>query len=179
MGLSLNLAHVSVDAEHLLQDAAHAARLLRSGDLDPAHEILTEVDARYRGDAFEDEPYEPWADGLREEARAAWLRSLRHLADIRAGAGEHQDAASLLVRMLVADPYDEPAHRGLVQVLVRTGRHGEARRAFDRWVGAMRSIDAPLPDPGVLRTAATSPASNSLLTPGRGSSGVAATMTRR
>ena len=30
------------------------------------------------------------------------------------------------------------------------GRHGEARRAHDRWVGAMRSIDAPLPDREVL-----------------------------
>ena len=151
MGLSLNLTHVSVDAEHLLQDAAHAAALLRSGDHDRAHEILTEVDARYRGDAFEDEPYEEWADGLREETRAAWLRSLRHLAELRARNGEHQDAASLLVRMLVADPYDEPAHHALVDVLVGAGRHGEARRAFDRWVGAMRSIDAPLPNPGVLR----------------------------
>jgi DNA-binding SARP family transcriptional activator len=81
--------------------------------------------------------------------------------------------------MLVADSYDEPAHRALVEVLVRAGRHGEARRAFDRWVGAMRSIDAPLPDPGVLRTAATSPASNSPPARGRSSSGVAATRTRR
>ena len=160
------------------QDAAHAAALLRSGDHDRAHEILTEVDARYPGDAFEDEPYEEWADGLREETRAAWLRSLRHLAELRARNGDHQDAASLLVRMLVADPYDEPAHHALVDVLVGAGRHGEARRAFDRWVGAMRSIDAPLPNPGVLRPRAAG-TSNSPPTTGVGNVAVAAMLTRR
>jgi DNA-binding SARP family transcriptional activator/tetratricopeptide (TPR) repeat protein len=178
-GLSMDLTHVSVDVEHLLDDASHATSLLRSGDRERAHEILTEVDARYRGDAFEDEPYEEWADGLREEARAAWLRSLRHLAELRADAGEHQDATSLLVRMLVADPYDEPAHRALVDVLVRAGRHGEARRAFDRWAGAMRSIAAPLPNPGVLRPRASAPASNSPAAIGRNSAAVASTLTRR
>jgi DNA-binding SARP family transcriptional activator len=178
-GLSLDISHVSVDVEHLLQDATHAANLLRSGDNERAHEILTEVDARYRGDAFEDEPYEEWADGLREEARAAWLRSLRHLADLRSASGEHQEASSLLVRMLVTDPYDEPAHRALVDVLVRAGRHGEARRAFDRWVGSMRSIDAPLPDPGVLRPRGAISASASRTPTTRTRTAATATLTRR
>jgi hypothetical protein len=33
---------------------------------------------------------------------------------------------------------------------VRAGRHGEARRAFERWRLAMRDIDAPAPDPRLL-----------------------------
>jgi DNA-binding SARP family transcriptional activator len=88
---------------------------------------------------------------LREEARAVWLRALRSLADLSRGAGELDQAVASLVRLLAADPYDEPAHRALVAVLVRGGRHGEARRAFDRWAEAMRSIDAPAPHPDVLR----------------------------
>lgn len=150
-GVSLDVSHVSVDVERLLQDARLAAGLLRDGEIGSALEILSELDARYRGDAFEDEPYEEWADGLREEARATWLRSLRHLANLRRASGDHQDAAQLLLRLLVADPYDEPAHRALVDVLIRAGRHGEARRAFARWTDAMRSIAAPTPDPAVLR----------------------------
>ena len=39
----------------------------------------------------------------------------------------------------------------LVRTLARAGRHGEARRAFRRWRDAMRAIDAPLPDPAVMR----------------------------
>jgi hypothetical protein len=112
---------------------------------------MVEVDAAYRGDAFDDEPYEDWAHGLREEARAAWLRALRQLAALATRAGDHDQAVAALVRLLAADPFDEPAHRGLVTVLTAAGRYGEGRRAFDRWAQAMRSIDAPAPDPGLLR----------------------------
>lgn len=149
-GLALNVKYVSIDVEHILQDAEHAASLLRSAERDRAFDVLAEVDAKYRGDAFPDEPYEEWADGLREEARAAWLYALRQLAKLRRSAGQHQDAHGLLVRLLVIDPYDEAAHRALVELLVRSRRHGEARRAFERWSGAMRLLDAPLPDPAVL-----------------------------
>ena len=66
-------------------------------------------------------------------------------------AGDLDQAATYLVRILVAYAFDEHAHRSLVAVLVRAGRHGEARRAFDRWTEAMRSIDAPQPDRSLLR----------------------------
>jgi len=153
-GISLDIDHVGVDVEDLMRDATHAAELTRSAQTERAREILAEVDAAYRGDAYSDEPYEDWARGLREEARAVWLRALRSLADLSRRAGEFDQAVASLVRLLAADPYDEPAHRSLVAVLVRGGRHGEARRAFDRWTEAMRSIDAPAPHPDVLRPSA-------------------------
>jgi DNA-binding SARP family transcriptional activator/tetratricopeptide (TPR) repeat protein len=153
-GLWLDLGHATVDADQLIRDAAHAAHLLESGEVERAREILTDVDGRYRGDAFEDDPYQEWADTLREEARAAWLGSVRRLVTLHRRAKRAADAHGLLVRLLTADPYDEHAHRLLVQSLVRTGRHGEARRAFDRWTQAMRAIDAPLPDPAVLQAPA-------------------------
>lgn len=150
-GLSLNLRHVCVDAEDLLADSAHAAALLRSGQRQRAADLLAEVDGAYRGDAFEDEPYADWAVGLREDVRAAWLRALRHLADARAAGGQAEDAVVLLTRLLTADPYDEAAHGALVDLLVRAGRHGEARRAFRRWTQAMRAIAVPPPDEALLR----------------------------
>jgi DNA-binding SARP family transcriptional activator len=150
-GISLDLRHASVDAEILLRDAAHAAEESRRGRPDRAREILTEVDAMYRGDAFEEDPYEEWADALREQVRAARLGALRDLAGLARRAGDTEQAVGCLVRLLVADPFDEPAHRMLVGVLRAAGRHGEARRAFDRWTRAMRSIDAPEPDPALLR----------------------------
>ncbi|CCH18702.1 BTAD domain-containing putative transcriptional regulator [Micromonospora lupini] len=150
-GVRLDLTRVSVDAETLLADAPRAERLARDGDPGRAREMLAEVDATYRGDAFADEPYEDWADGLREQARAVWLRALRDLARLYRRDGAADRAATTLVRLLDADPYDEWAHRTLVEALVGAGRHGEARRAFDRWAGAMRAIDAPPPEPAVLR----------------------------
>ncbi|WP_433796675.1 tetratricopeptide repeat protein [Actinoplanes sp. CA-252034] len=149
-GISLDPGHVAVDVEELLSDAAHAALLIRTGDRAHAREVLVELDELYRGDAFSDEPYEQWADGLREEARAVWLRALRDLAGLSRAAGDLDQAVTYLVRLLAIDAYDETVHRNLVEVLVRAGRHGEARRAFDRWCQAMRSIDAPVPTARVL-----------------------------
>ena len=111
--------------------------------------MLAHVDDLYRGDAFEDES-EEWADGLREEVRAAWVRSVRRLAILQSRAGRGAEALGIFARLLVIDPYDEQVHRRLVVSLVRSGRHGEARRAFDRWCQAMREIDAPVPDPSTV-----------------------------
>ena len=146
-GISLDTAHVRVDVEDLLSDAADGLALLRAGDVGRARDVLAEVDAGYRGDAFDDEPYADWATGIREEARAAWLRALRELAELQRDAGEPDQAAASLARLLSADEFDERAHRALVETLRHAGRHGEARRAFLRWTAAMRAIDAPLPEP--------------------------------
>ncbi len=150
-GVSLDASHVRVDAVDLLRDAAHASRLAREGQEQRARELLEEVDAMYRGDAFDEEPYEEWADAFREEVRAARLSTLREAAQLSSRAGEHDHAVASLVRLLAADPYDEPAYALLVATLIGAGRHGEARRAFDRWTQAMLSIDAPPPDERVLR----------------------------
>jgi DNA-binding SARP family transcriptional activator len=148
-GLRLDLGSVVIDAELLLPDAAHAATLVERGETERAREVLTHVDALYRGDALEDET-EEWADSLREQVRAAWARSVRHLATLQARGGRGAEALGIFARLLVIDPYDEQVHRRLVTSLVRAGRHGEARRAFRRWCQAMREIDAPPPDPRAL-----------------------------
>jgi DNA-binding SARP family transcriptional activator len=150
LGLSLDLSHVVVDAEELLRDAVHAEEVLADGDEDRARALLAEVDALYRGEAFDEEPYEAWAGGLREEVRAAWLRSLRRHALLCRRAGAVDAAVADLVRLLGVDPYDESVHRGLVRTFVAAGRHGEARRAFQRWEQAMVAIDAPGPDRALL-----------------------------
>ncbi len=149
-GLWLDLRHVAVDADDLLADADAAFLLLETGEQQRAEEILRDIDRRYMGVAFEDEPYEAWADGLREETRAAHTRCLRHLAMSYARSGRTGDADALFVRLLLLDPYDERVHRSRVRTLVRAGRHGEARRAFERWAQAMVEVDAPAPDPLLL-----------------------------
>ncbi|MFB9236318.1 BTAD domain-containing putative transcriptional regulator [Plantactinospora siamensis] len=158
IGIRLDRDHVLVDAEDLIRDSELAARLLREGRTGRAREILAEIEGRYAGDAFDDEPYADWAHGLRDEVRAAGLRALRQLATLSVDAGDLDQAVSLLTRLLGADPYDESVHRLLVTALVRGGRHGEARRAFDRWSAAMRAIDVPAPAADVLRHPVSTPA---------------------
>ncbi|HYN93894.1 MAG TPA: BTAD domain-containing putative transcriptional regulator, partial [Pilimelia sp.] len=164
-GVALDVTRLAVDLEELLRDAAHGIRLARDGVASQARELLMEVDAAYGGDAFDDEPYADWADAPREQARAVWLAVLRELAGLSRAVPDADHAATCLVRLLGADPFDERAHRVLVDVLVAAGRHGEARRAFQRWTDAMRSIDAPPPDPAVLRRRAAT----GLVAAGRGS----------
>jgi DNA-binding SARP family transcriptional activator len=149
-GVRLDLRHVEVDAETMIVDAAHAAEVMDAGDDGLALEILTHIDARYRGDAFDEEGSEEWAGALREQARAAWVRSVRRLATLHARTGHGSEALGLLTRLLCVDPYDEQVHHRLVLGLARAGRHGEARRAWERWAAAMREIDAPEPDAGLL-----------------------------
>jgi DNA-binding SARP family transcriptional activator len=149
-GLRLDLRHVAVDADDLIHDAELAAALVDGGEEGRAAELLADLDARYAGDAFEDDPGQGWAEELREEARSAWAGSVRRLVSLHGRSGRAGDTHRLLVRLLAADPYDERTHRLLVRVFTRTGRHGEAQRAFERWSRAMQEIDAPLPDPAVL-----------------------------
>ncbi len=163
-GIRLNLGPVALDADLVLRDAAHAAALADGGAIDEAREVLAHVDAMYRGEAFEDEP-EEWADGLREEVRAAWVRSVRRLAALQAQAGRTPDTLGILVRLLAVDPYDEQVHRRLVNGLLRAGRHGEARRAFERWRQAMDEIGAPGPDPRIVGVASASRPPVPVLTP--------------
>jgi DNA-binding SARP family transcriptional activator/tetratricopeptide (TPR) repeat protein len=151
-GVWLDLESVTVDVDVLIRDADLAARLMDAGETERAAEILADIEGRYRGDPFEDEPGEDWADAAREEVRAAWQRSVRRLASLRRKAGRVGDYQNLLVRLLSADRYDDTSHRLLVASLVGSGRHGEARRAFARWTEAMQDIGAPAPDVRILES---------------------------
>ncbi|CUR58984.1 hypothetical protein NOCA2550033 [metagenome] len=150
-GLRLDCSRLEIDLETFLRDADRAAALAEARDEEGARRVLSELTETYRGEAFEDEPYEQWAQAVREEVRAVWLRSLRLTANLSGRRGDIDHAVTCLVRILSADGYDESTHRTLVKLLVRAGRHGEARRAHERWVQAMRAIEAtPPPVLGVL-----------------------------
>jgi DNA-binding SARP family transcriptional activator len=152
MEMSLDLGHVTIDALDFLRDAALAGQLARSGDTERARKLLIEVDNAHHGNAFDEEPYEDWANALREETRSVWMGVLRTDAALAQQVGEFDHAVTSLVRLLAEDPSDDSAHRLVVELLVKAGRHGEARRAFDRWTGAMALIDAPKPNKSFLNT---------------------------
>ena len=149
--VALDHHHLRVDVDDFLTDVAHALRLRDQGAAAEARLILTAAERSYTGDAFEDEPYAEWCGRLREQARGAYLRAVRALAQLSRDAGEVEQTICHLLRLLDLDQYDEPAHRALVAVLVEDGRHGEARRAYQRYVDAMREIGVPEPDPMILR----------------------------
>ncbi len=148
--VALDLTRVRVDVEDFLDDVPHGFRLRERGAVAEARSLLAAAERRYAGEPFEDDPYADWAAPLREEARVAYLRAVRLLADLTRADGDREQAASYLRRLLLVDPYDEAAHRTLVAIQVDGGRHGEARRAFARYGAAMASIGVRPPDKAIL-----------------------------
>ena len=132
-GLRLSGRHVSVDLYDFLADAEEAARFAEEGRNEEARSLLADLLREHAGEAMEDDPYETWATEVRDNVRAVRVQSLRIAARLAGRAGDIDDAVVHLVRLLSVDPYDEPAHQLLVTVLIRARRHGEARRAFNRW----------------------------------------------
>lgn len=145
--ISLRAANVAVDVEEFLTDAEAGLALRADGNDREANDLLAAAEERYAGD-FLEELYDDWAFALRENARSLYVRVARTLADDAAAAGDHDAASRYLLRVLERDVYDERAHLALVPTLVRSGRHGEARRAYRAYCARMDEIGveaAPYP----------------------------------
>jgi ATP/maltotriose-dependent transcriptional regulator MalT len=143
----LQAEHVSVDVEEFLATGGEALALRRTG-APAAHERLAAAEASYTGDFLEEDAYEDWAIALREESRAMYTEIVRALAANATERGDPDAAIRFHLRVLERDPYDEPAHLGLVTTLEAAGRHGEARRCFRAYCARMDEIgieSAPFP----------------------------------
>jgi DNA-binding SARP family transcriptional activator len=144
-GIRVATEHVTVDLHDFLADADDAAALADAGEEQAARALLRELLQEYGGEAFEDDPFEAWAQDARDHARNVHVQCLRTAAVLAGRAGDIDQAITLLTRLLGIDPYDEPAHRLLVSALDRARRHGEARRAHERWVRANTALGLPAP----------------------------------
>jgi DNA-binding SARP family transcriptional activator len=140
--VGLNLARTEVDAYEFAAEAEHGLRLLRQGGQD-ARAVLISAEQRYHGDFLGDEPYHEWSVPLREELRALYLRATYELVTLLLAAGENAEAARYFHRILDMDPYDERSHLALIRLHLRSGRHGEARRAYQRYGEAMLAVGIP------------------------------------
>lgn len=142
-GVRLDLENLTIDLQMFLAEAALGLRLHHDGEPATAYPALAAAERSYTGDFCEDEPYQDWSAPVREEARAAYLRVLRALAEVTRRLGQVDEAAGHLLRLLRQDRYDEPAHRALITLLTTAGRHGEAGRARARYQEAMGELDLP------------------------------------
>jgi len=138
--VGLNLDRVAVDVETFLAAAQHGLRLSARGDHAQARAVLIEAEQLFTGEVYADEPYDDWAQALREEVHASYLHVVRVLVELARRADAYDDAVRYLLRILAIDQYDEQSHRNLVAVLIDAGRYGEAGRAHARYVEAMHEI---------------------------------------
>jgi DNA-binding SARP family transcriptional activator/ATP/maltotriose-dependent transcriptional regulator MalT len=134
--VTLDLSMVELDVDAFLTAAATAQAADR-GDDQAARGLLAAAEAAYTGDFLPEDPYDEWAEGLRDLARTTHIAVLRAL--IRR-TGDVDQREHHLRQLLGHDPYDEPAHRQLVQTLRAAGRHGEARRRYRDYAARMAEI---------------------------------------
>ncbi len=138
--VALDLARVQIDVEQFLADVRDAVALHEQGAESDAAALLVQAVDSFSDEPFADAPYDDVATPLRDDARSAFLQGLRLLASWSRAAGSHDQAAAYLCRLLRDDRYDEDAHRTLIGVLNRAGRHGQARLAAARYRTAMDEI---------------------------------------
>jgi DNA-binding SARP family transcriptional activator len=143
--IAVNLSHLAIDVEEFLGEVRHGLGLLRQHRASQAYSVLAAALPRYAGDFLVDEPYADWAAATRHEAQSAYLHALRALAELARQAGDVNDAVGYLHRLLEHDPYDEPAHHGLINTLAAAGRHGQSRQARTRYLNAMTDLGPPPP----------------------------------
>lgn len=134
--VALDRSSVDIDIERFL---AHAS----AGRLE-------EAAAAYGGEFLPDDVYSDWTAPLREEARLAYVGVSHALAEGAARAGDHRATVEHCMRILEADPYDDAGNRMLITALARDGRHGEARRAHERFVARMDELGLDAPDLGTV-----------------------------
>ncbi|MFC7496181.1 MULTISPECIES: BTAD domain-containing putative transcriptional regulator [unclassified Nocardioides] len=141
--VALDPGAVRVDVEEFLGDIAAAHGLRRRGSVEEARLLLSDALSRRTDEPFADTPYDDAVLDLRDEAHAAYVQALRAIADLCRTAGDHDEAAAWLRRLLAVEPYDDDAHLTLAAVLTDGGRHGLARRAVDRHRRALAELGLP------------------------------------
>lgn len=146
-GIRVSTEHVTVDLYDFLADADEATALADGGQEQAARTLFTELLQEHVGDAFEDDPFDTWAQQARDHVRNVQVQCLRSAAGLAGRAADVDQAITLLTRLLAVDPYDEPAHRLLLAALDRAGRHGDARRAYERWARANAELGIAAPEP--------------------------------
>lgn len=143
----LQVDNLPIDVGRFTATAERGLGLLAT-NREAAREELAEAEAMFRGEFLGEDPYEDWAAATREETTELYQRVANALAELALEAGEQEAATGFLLRMLERDPWNEAANLRLVSVLADCGRHGEARRAYRRYVGRMQELEieaAPFP----------------------------------
>jgi DNA-binding SARP family transcriptional activator len=106
-------------------------RLARAGDTQGSARELEGADALYAGDLFEDRLYEDHFRLLREHLRSVHLEVVAQVSDLQFEEARYADVIALNQRAVALDPYDEGAHRRLMEAYIAQGRRPMALRQYE------------------------------------------------
>jgi len=126
--------------ERLIRDAE------RSAEIAEAVSALRAAVALYGGE-FCDDTYYPWLEGIRERFRNLFVEACGRLADLLTGAGEHDEALSVLDRAIVTDPVCEDLVRRAMAIEAAVGRRAASLARFRRLEALLDEQLGLEPDP--------------------------------
>ena len=124
---------IDADAFEELINQAHAA-----SDPEQAEHLLMQADQLYTGDFLSNEGDATGAITRRDSLQRKWRGLLLSLADLRIARKALSSSVDLLDRLLVSDPVNEAAVQRLMLVLTHLDRRGEALRAYQLFVAALK-----------------------------------------
>jgi DNA-binding SARP family transcriptional activator len=137
---------VWIDLEEFRRLLGQAREFRRRGAWSPATQTYRAAEALYRGDLFEDDPYDDWAVQPREHLRELYLALLEELADCLIHVGTPTEAIEICERGLVRDRTREALYVQLMHAHYDAGHLAEALRAYERCREAL--VDELGVDPG-------------------------------
>lgn len=120
-----------VDADVFEARVNEGRTLDRENRLEEAARCYGEAQKLYRGDYFEEYPYEDWCAEERERLREVYLDMLGWMAETNAALGEYAKAVQVCREALVREPCRESQYRALMGYLAHLGRSDEALAQFD------------------------------------------------
>jgi two-component SAPR family response regulator len=108
--------------------------------------LLADAVELYRG-AYLEGIYADWCALERQRLRDRYLNALESVAALRARQGYFQRAVEGYQKLVVEDPYREPAHRELMRCFYRLGDRAAAIRQYQTCVEILREDLGLSPEP--------------------------------
>ena len=137
----LRVEALDIDVEHFLSRADAALR--SSAGVEQRIPELASVLALYAGEPLHEEQEELWAADFRREAHLAFFSLAHALAELYAQAGDHLSRLETYRRVLAFDEYDQRAHEGVIDALMKLGSHGQADAARSEYAQRMDALGVP------------------------------------
>jgi DNA-binding SARP family transcriptional activator len=129
---------VWVDSEEFEKHVRAGQRLEAAGQLSEAVAEYGIAEGLYQGDFLEEDLYEDWPRGQREQMRNMYLNAVDRLSEYYVGQTEYTTAIALCRKVLAQDNCYEEAYRRLMQCYLAQGQRHLAVRQYQTCVEALR-----------------------------------------
>ncbi len=131
-GYRLTLDSLWIDVEEFRRVLSQARGWRRRAAWTPAVAAYRSAEELYRGDLLEEDPYEEWAAGPRDQLRALHLALQEDMADCLLRLGASAAAVEICECGLAQDPTREALYVQLMRAHVANGHLAEALQAYER-----------------------------------------------